>query len=132
MTLLPGRARLLTRPAATASPTTATTMGIVAVAAFAALAPTAVWVTMTSTFRPTSSAASSGNRSYLLSAKRYSMTILFPSTSACLKGCQQRKWSGLFDHLGGAHEERRRDREAKRFGGSHVDDEVEARGTLKR
>jgi len=27
--------------------------------------------------------------------------------------CQQRKWSGLFDHLGGAHEERRRDREAK-------------------
>jgi hypothetical protein len=40
--------------------------------------------------------------------------------------------SGLFDHLGGAHEERRRDREAKRFGGSHVDDEVEARGTLKR
>jgi hypothetical protein len=48
------------------------------------------------------------------------------------KPAQQRKWSGLFDHLGGAHEERRRDREAKRFGGSHVDDEVEARGTLKR
>ena len=38
----------------------------------------------------------------------------------------------LFDHLGGTHEERRRDREAKRFGGSHVDDEVEARGALKR
>ena len=37
-----------------------------------------------------------------------------------------------FDDLVGSHEERRRDRKAKRFGGSHVDDEVEARGTLKR
>jgi hypothetical protein len=34
--------------------------------------------------------------------------------------------------LVGAHEERRRDREAKRSGGPHVDDEVEARGALKR
>jgi hypothetical protein len=31
-----------------------------------------------------------------------------------------------------AHKERRRNREAKRFGGPHVDDEVEARGALKR
>jgi hypothetical protein len=44
----------------------------------------------------------------------------------------QAKVAQLFDHLGGAHEERRWDREAKRLGGPHVDDEVEARGALKR
>jgi hypothetical protein len=38
----------------------------------------------------------------------------------------------LFDHLVGAHEERRRDRQAKRFGSPHVDSEVETRGTLER
>jgi hypothetical protein len=34
--------------------------------------------------------------------------------------------------LVGSHEERWRDREAKRFGGLHVDDEVEVRGALER
>ena len=43
--------------------------------------------------------------------------------------CQQKT---SFDYLIGAHEERRRDREAKRFGGSHVDSKVEMCGALKR
>jgi hypothetical protein len=38
----------------------------------------------------------------------------------------------LFDHLIGGHLERRWDREAKRFGGPHVDSEIEARGALER
>jgi hypothetical protein len=42
--------------------------------------------------------------------------------------CQQKTSVNNF----GAHEERRRDRDAKRFGRLHVDDEVEAGGTLKR
>jgi hypothetical protein len=37
-----------------------------------------------------------------------------------------------FDHLVGAYQERWRDSEAKRFGGSHVDGEVEMRGALER
>jgi hypothetical protein len=40
--------------------------------------------------------------------------------------------STSINDLASTHEERRRDREAKRFGGPHVDDEVEARGALKR
>jgi len=35
---------------------------------------------------------------------------------------------GSFDDLVGAHEERRRDREAESFGRFHVDREVEMRG----
>ena len=34
--------------------------------------------------------------------------------------------------LVGTHEEKMADRETKRFGGLHVDDEVEMRGALKR
>jgi hypothetical protein len=52
-----------------------------------------------------------------------------PSTSA--KG-RKRKSVGLFDHLVGGDVERRRDREAKHFGGPHVDGEVEVRGALER
>src|SRR6266446_7470577 len=48
VTLLPGRARLDTRPTATASPTDAKTMGIVAVAPLAAETPAVEYVTMTS------------------------------------------------------------------------------------
>ena len=55
-----------------------------------------------------------------------------PTRPAMSVSCQTRTSRRLFDQLIGAHEERRRDREAKRFGGPHVDDEVEARGALKR
>jgi len=37
-----------------------------------------------------------------------------------------------FDHLVSSHEEGRRDRDAKRFGGFHVDGEVEVCGPLER
>jgi hypothetical protein len=48
------------------------------------------------------------------------------------KRLMHRSKERLFDHLVGAHEERRRDRQAKRFGSPHVDSEVETRGTLER
>ena len=60
VTLPPGRARLWTRPVATASPLMAMTMGMVVVAALAARAPGAPCVRMRSTFRRTNSAASAG------------------------------------------------------------------------
>src|SRR5713101_8453900 len=53
VTLLPGRARLDTRPTATASPTDAKTMGIVVVAPLAVETPAVEYVTMTSTIRST-------------------------------------------------------------------------------
>src|SRR5262245_51155979 len=62
VTLAPGRARLCTRPVATASPAIATMIGMVVVAAFAARAPGEPCVRMTSTFRRTSSAARIGSR----------------------------------------------------------------------
>ena len=51
-----------------------------------------------------------------------------PYTAQADALCQQQTSVNNF----GAHEERRRDRDAKRFGRLHVDDEVEAGGTLKR
>ena len=42
--------------------------------------------------------------------------------------CQQET---SFDYLVGAHEEGRRDREAKRFGGLHIDGGVETRRAFK-
>ena len=60
----PGRARLSTTPLSAGLPTMAMTMGIVGVARWAARAAGVPWVTMTSTFRRTSSAASAGRRSY--------------------------------------------------------------------
>jgi hypothetical protein len=59
----PGRARLATRPAATGSPMMAMTIGIVPVAVLSALAAGVPPVTMTSTLRPTRSAASSASPS---------------------------------------------------------------------
>ena len=74
----PGRARLATSPAATGSPPTAMTMGIVVVAALRTRVPGPL-VTRTSGWRPMSSAARAGSRSYCPSAHRYSMTIFRPS-----------------------------------------------------
>ena len=62
VTLPPGRARLATRPSATASPTATITMGIVVVAFFAAVAGPVPKTTIRSTLRRTKSAASSGPR----------------------------------------------------------------------
>src|SRR5215467_12307599 len=64
VTFPPGFARLFTSPEKTASPTEAMTMGMVVVAPLAARVPGVPWVTSTSTLSRTSSAASSGARSY--------------------------------------------------------------------
>jgi len=71
----PGRARLATNPIATGSPTDPITMGIVSVAPFAAWIAFGPAVTMTFTFRRTSSAARPGSRSYCPSAHRNSMAM---------------------------------------------------------
>ena len=83
--LPPGRARLATKPAATGSPAFAITMGMVVVAFFAANAGGVSETTIRSTLRRTKSAASSGRRSLLLSANRYSMVIFFPSIHPSLR-----------------------------------------------
>jgi hypothetical protein len=73
--LPPGRAKLSTMPRSTGSEPVTKTIGIVAVAAFAASTepPDAA---ITATCRFTRSAASRGNRSYRPSAHRYSMPTL--------------------------------------------------------
>src|SRR5262245_54501571 len=76
----PGRARLATNPFPTGSPSCAMTIGTVAVASLAERVPAEVPVTMTSTLRRTSSAASAGKRSSFPSAYRYSIATSFPST----------------------------------------------------
>ena len=78
--LPPGRARLATSPLPTGSPTDVNTIGIVALACFAArVAGVPAAARIRSTGRAASSAASSGRRS-LLSAKRYSIAMFWPST----------------------------------------------------
>jgi hypothetical protein len=59
VTLPPGRAKLLTKPLPTGSPTTANTTGMVDVACLAASAAGVATVTMTSTLSRTNSAAMS-------------------------------------------------------------------------
>ena len=84
VTLPPGRARLAIKPAPMGSVEVVITMGMVLVAPFAANGVGPPEVTIRSTFRRTSSAASSGSRSRFCSANRYSMVIFFPqSTQAC-------------------------------------------------
>ena len=76
----PGRARLATNPLPTGSVSNDMTMGIVEVASLAARVTVGPVVTMTSTLRRTSSAASVGRRSGFSSACRYSMTMFLPSS----------------------------------------------------
>jgi len=71
VTLPPGRERLVARPNPTGSPPITKTMGMVDVAALAAIAEGAPpVVTSTATDRRTRSAANSGNRSNRPSANR--------------------------------------------------------------
>lgn len=80
VTLPAGRLRLVTRPSPIGSPPVAKTTGTVAVACLAASAAGALpGVTITATSRRTRSAASSGSRSALPSAQRYSIATSAPS-----------------------------------------------------
>ena len=79
VTFPPGRGRLMTRPVPIGSPVSAITIGISRVACFAATAVGVNQVTMTSTLRRTSSAASSGSRSICPSADRNSNRMFCPS-----------------------------------------------------
>src|SRR5262245_11033741 len=74
----PGRARLAMRPRPTGSPTNVKTIGVWAVAFLAAGAASAPWVTRTSTFSPTSSAARVGSLSFFPAADRHSMRRFRP------------------------------------------------------
>src|SRR5439155_22869669 len=76
----PGRERLATSPLPTGSLTLEKTTGIVLLAPLAARAAGVEPVTITSTFRRTSSAARSGRRSSSRSAHRYSIMRFLPST----------------------------------------------------
>ena len=96
----PGRARLVTNPEPTGSESCAMTMGIVEVASLAARVAVGPPVTITSTLRRTSSAASAGRRSGFPSARRHSTTSFFPRHTQARAGhagiprCgpRQRKW----------------------------------------
>ena len=77
----PGRARLSTSPAATGSPTTAITIGIVRVVALRALAAGVPPVTMTSTPLRTRSAASPDSVSGWSYPHFHSIAIVLPSTN---------------------------------------------------
>ena len=70
VTLPPGRASEVTSPLPTGLATRPMTMGIVVVACLAARAAGVLEAKITSTLRRTSSAASSGSRSYFPSAAR--------------------------------------------------------------
>src|SRR5947208_1978904 len=76
----PGRARRSTNPLPTGSVSCPITIGIVEVASLAARVDDGPDVTMISTLRRTSSAASAGRPSGFPSAYRHSMTIFFSST----------------------------------------------------
>src|SRR5215472_1506448 len=80
VTLPPGRARLMTSPSVTGSPTVGKTMGMRPVACLAARAASVPEATMTSTLSATSSAATAGSRSNFPSASRYSITTFRFST----------------------------------------------------
>src|SRR5262249_62140156 len=82
--LLPGRARLATRPSLTGSSPTTKTIGIVAVAAFAAGAAALPRAAMTATRRRARSSARAGSRSISFSANWYEIDTFSPSTKpAC-------------------------------------------------
>ena len=95
----PGRARLVTNPLATGSPSCIITIGVVTLASLAARVADEPAVTMTSTLKRISSAASAGKRSSRPSADRHSMTTFSPSmypspgaNPAGMLGCAAQEW----------------------------------------
>src|SRR5262245_15550975 len=94
VTLPPGRARFVTKPVATGSPTSAMTIGTVFVAEMAARAPGEFTATMRLTLRLNNSSARAGSRSKLPLANRLSMIMFRPSSqprsrSPCRKDSQE-------------------------------------------
>jgi len=80
VTLPPGRLRLATRPRSTGSVPEEKTIGMVAVAAFAATAAAVLpGVAINATLRRIRSAAIAGSSSFLPEAQRYSMATFWPS-----------------------------------------------------
>jgi len=100
VTFPPGLAKLVTRPAATGSPGTVTTMGTVVVACFAASAVSVLATTMTSTLRRTNSSATARAASFRGSVYRRSMTMFWCSTHPC-----SRKLATNASHHGSVSEE---------------------------
>lgn len=96
----PGRARLATSPVTTGSELLIDTMGIVVVAFLAAWLAGVRVATMMSTGSRTKSPASSGSRSNLPSAHRYSMTRFWPSTqpNSCSPCADAERATGLAEH----------------------------------
>ena len=100
--LPPGRARLSTTPMPTGSATAANTIGMADVPCFAARIFAVACVTMTSTLSRTNSAMISGERSKRVSAQRYSIATLRPSTQPssrrrCTNAAVHRLWTeGVF------------------------------------
>ena len=80
--LPPGRARLATRPAATGRRHRRRRSGSSRLHLWPPLSATPALATITSTLRPTKSAANAGNRSYCPSAQRYSIATFCPSMIA--------------------------------------------------
>src|SRR5258708_23403787 len=98
VTLPPGRARLATMPVPSGSAAAVKTIGMTDVACFVASTIGFAYVTMTSTFSRTNSAANSAARSLLPSAQRYSTVRLRPSIqpssrSLCKKAVTQGPWA---------------------------------------
>jgi hypothetical protein len=81
LTLPPGRLRLATRPVLIGSALVANMIGIVEDTDLAASAAAGTpFAKITSTWRPTSSVASAHNRSFRVSAQRYTISTFRPST----------------------------------------------------
>jgi hypothetical protein len=80
VTFPPGRARLATRPCLTGSSEVVKTIGIVAVAAFAAITALPPVEAITATRRRTRSAITAGRQSNWPSSQYYSTITFWPST----------------------------------------------------
>jgi hypothetical protein len=78
-----GRLKLATRPRCTGSTATLKTIGMVAVAFFAAIAAFNPYATSNAARSPTSSAARDGRGSLLPSPNRYSIATFRPTTKPC-------------------------------------------------
>ncbi len=102
VTFPPGRAKLATSPVPTGSVTCTMTIGTVLVARFATRAAGKPTATITSTLRPTNSAASSGSGSILPSAYRCSKAMFCPSIQPSSRSpCRNASRTGVGEEGGG-------------------------------